>query len=595
MNTELRQEEKRWCSLCFANNRDINGIICASELSSHYECNHALQRNKWPVTIKQKAYSVRYVNDEPFIYDHNAPSNLPLTDIYLTHQASDYDIIQRIQRNIRYPLAWYGRPIRPIKNEYAWSIRTVWSDACKSSNAPIKKLTNYKDLMNKLESEYPEVLDDVLCRTPSNINDLTFKSKALQIIKELKKCWAWKQPFMYPVDEKLHCAPDYYKIIPYPMDLGTLKQLIDSDQITQSKAFCSKMMSIWKNAQIYNPKEHPIHILSKKCESESRRLFDKYLLDQDENNANIACIHYEDNKRKALLCGVCLRTLVFLIWIDGRNGKNIKCNHCQREIEDVSFGYYHCNGIEHDHEPISICTSCAEKYYESKQICDLPFYGLWIDVCFDRQQLWYEAIVCHQESNQIFYNLVYSTSTLINIDECDETVATITSESDPLAFEIDANHSLCFNRGQLNEDHSLLTFIDCKDEKNGNEYKKVCGSYNVFRMVISSKRQVKPTCSQCNSKMMFMRKNMIPSKDAVGKISCNLHKDYYGRQKSMDPCLRCSSFSAFEYDNAFNIEAVSFYFSCTKCRNFHICGGYVYFCVSCILSESFNDTLTVVH
>ena len=198
---------------------------------------------------------------------------------------------------------------------------------------------------------------------------------------------------------------------------------------------------------------------------------------------------------------------------------------------------------------------------KSYLVLNLPFYGLWIDLCFDYKQIWYEAIVCHQESNQIFYNLVYSTSQQINVSECNETVAIVNSESNPLTFEIDTNRLLCFNRGQLNEDRSVLTFIDSKDTKNSNLYKKVT-----------------PKCGNCDSEMLFMRKQMVPSHDIIsGQICCNLHKDYYQRNDSMDPSLRCSSFNAFHYENEYNIETVSFYFCCIQCQDFYICAGYVYF------------------
>jgi len=330
--------------------------------------------------------------------------------------------------------------------------------------------------------------DDVFHRTPPNVASLNFKTKALRIIKEIKQCQQWIKPFREPVDEQKENASNYYKIIKNPMDIGSLKHLIESNVVTTSKDFASKLMSIWSNAMLFNPKQHKIHQYAIKCKIESIRLLEKYKM----RKKNV-----ENQKNKSL--------------ID----------------------------------------------------------GLWIDLCFDAEDLWFEAIVCHQTENRIFYRLVYSTS-MSDTTQCPQTAATIISHN-PMVFELDKKKRYSFSRGQLEGNNDILRFIDIEDENNSNLYKKV---------------SIK--CNACHSEMVFMRKQTLPSNASPDHgIFCDVHNEYYQKNECMEPQLRCSSFSAFKYDvsSKNRIQDIAFYFTCVQCEEFDICGG----CILIKMEQEFKQ------
>ncbi|KPM06423.1 Bromodomain-containing protein 2 [Sarcoptes scabiei] len=88
------------------------------------------------------------------------------------------------------------------------------------------------------------------------------------IIKELlsKKHESYAWPFHAPVDvEKLNLH-DYHEIIKQPMDLGTVKQKLDSRQYRKPDDFAADVRLIFTNCYKYNGPEHEVVSMARKLQ-----------------------------------------------------------------------------------------------------------------------------------------------------------------------------------------------------------------------------------------------------------------------------------------------------------------------------------------
>jgi len=61
-------------------------------------------------------------------------------------------------------------------------------------------------------------------------------------------------PFLSPVNEKMSGAPDYYKVIKHPMDLGTIEGKLLGSRYSNFDEFHDDMMLMWNNSYQYNAK-----------------------------------------------------------------------------------------------------------------------------------------------------------------------------------------------------------------------------------------------------------------------------------------------------------------------------------------------------
>lgn len=108
----LRIPKKKWCSICYHNGRDKNGIIDENDVKSHYITKHIAEKNKWPKTEMQKAYFVNFNQEnEPILYDNVSTRLLSKrqTDapIFMVHKKTEQDIVRRIDSGEPYAIAWY--------------------------------------------------------------------------------------------------------------------------------------------------------------------------------------------------------------------------------------------------------------------------------------------------------------------------------------------------------------------------------------------------------------------------------------------------------------------------------------------------------
>eukprot|EP00316_Scyphosphaera_apsteinii_P000730 CAMPEP_0119326096 /NCGR_PEP_ID=MMETSP1333-20130426/67457_1 /TAXON_ID=418940 /ORGANISM="Scyphosphaera apsteinii, Strain RCC1455" /LENGTH=559 /DNA_ID=CAMNT_0007334293 /DNA_START=81 /DNA_END=1760 /DNA_ORIENTATION=- len=73
---------------------------------------------------------------------------------------------------------------------------------------------------------------------------------------------AW--PFEKPVDPTRY--PDYYQIVPDPIDLGTIKKRLESGELNDQEDFAEDVRRVWKNCYMYNQDGTDVHRMAKDLE-----------------------------------------------------------------------------------------------------------------------------------------------------------------------------------------------------------------------------------------------------------------------------------------------------------------------------------------
>ncbi|KAI3463638.1 hypothetical protein Pfo_020301 [Paulownia fortunei] len=68
--------------------------------------------------------------------------------------------------------------------------------------------------------------------------------------------------FNKPVDIVKHNIPDYFNVIKHPMDLGTIKSKLLSNQYSKPMDFAADVRLTFKNAMTYNPAGHVVHVMA---------------------------------------------------------------------------------------------------------------------------------------------------------------------------------------------------------------------------------------------------------------------------------------------------------------------------------------------
>jgi hypothetical protein len=90
----------------------------------------------------------------------------------------------------------------------------------------------------------------------------------ITILKELlsKKHAGYAWPFYKPVDASLLGLHDYHEIIKHPMDLGTVKQKMDSRDYRSPEEFAADVRLIFTNCYKYNPPDHDVVAMARKLQ-----------------------------------------------------------------------------------------------------------------------------------------------------------------------------------------------------------------------------------------------------------------------------------------------------------------------------------------
>mmetsp|Transcript_62736 Transcript_62736/g.91966 ORF Transcript_62736/g.91966 Transcript_62736/m.91966 type:complete len:239 (+) Transcript_62736:196-912(+) len=90
----------------------------------------------------------------------------------------------------------------------------------------------------------------------------------LKVLKNHKHGWV----FAEPVDPVALGIPDYFQVIKRPMDLGTVKIMLDNSgnmekedklRIDSPESFEESVMLAFENAMQYNPATHDVHVMAK--------------------------------------------------------------------------------------------------------------------------------------------------------------------------------------------------------------------------------------------------------------------------------------------------------------------------------------------
>ncbi|KAF0686536.1 Aste57867_21666 [Aphanomyces stellatus] len=112
-------------------------------------------------------------------------------------------------------------------------------------------------------------------------------------------------PFNAPVDADLY--PDYYTLIPDPMDLATIEDKILGDEYDEMTFFVDDVQLVWKNCFAYNGEVAPIAAMARKLSATFDRLVHDYIESttpfKDEDTCRVCRTHY--CKDLLLLCDRC--------------------------------------------------------------------------------------------------------------------------------------------------------------------------------------------------------------------------------------------------------------------------------------------------
>lgn len=94
---------------------------------------------------------------------------------------------------------------------------------------------------------------------PNVIEALEFGHKIIQDLRKHKLAY----PFLSPVDPVALKIPDYFDVIKEPMDLGTVKERLESNFYGSVQEFIEDTRLIWSNAMLYNRPDSDVHQMAK--------------------------------------------------------------------------------------------------------------------------------------------------------------------------------------------------------------------------------------------------------------------------------------------------------------------------------------------
>ena len=120
------------------------------------------------------------------------------------------------------------------------------------------------------EEDFEEVENDVKktrskCRSPKSLSEkLKLSHQLVTILREDENGW----PFLYPVDAEQ--IPDYYRVIPNPMDLSTIEKKLKSGKYRKLQTFIDDVELIFLNCRHYNQSRAP----ASKAGVRLKKLFD---------------------------------------------------------------------------------------------------------------------------------------------------------------------------------------------------------------------------------------------------------------------------------------------------------------------------------
>ncbi|KAK5273324.1 Transcriptional activator spt7 [Exophiala xenobiotica] len=128
----------------------------------------------------------------------------------------------------------------------------------------IARLDEHRSMVHASESELRALMSEVRKNrskwaSEDKIGQEELYESAEKVLTELKAHTEHSFPFLNPVKKK--DAPDYYLIIKYPMDLGTMTKKLKQLAYKSKKEFVDDLTQIWKNCLRFN--SSPDHIFRK--------------------------------------------------------------------------------------------------------------------------------------------------------------------------------------------------------------------------------------------------------------------------------------------------------------------------------------------
>lgn len=94
---------------------------------------------------------------------------------------------------------------------------------------------------------------------PNVIEALEYGRKVIQDLRKHKYAY----PFLKPVDPVALKIPDYFDVIKEPMDLGTVKERLDTNYYASVQDFIEDTRLIWSNAMTYNHPDSDVYKMAK--------------------------------------------------------------------------------------------------------------------------------------------------------------------------------------------------------------------------------------------------------------------------------------------------------------------------------------------
>ncbi|KAG2678628.1 hypothetical protein I3843_11G010300 [Carya illinoinensis] len=138
--------------------------------------------------------------------------------------------------------------------------------------------------------------EPVKLAAPANTSNALLMEKCKTLL-DLTRSHQYGWVFNEPVDVVKLKIPDYFTVIKYPMDLGTVKSKIASGGYLSPLEFAADVRLTFSNAMTYNPPGNDVHImaktLSKFFEARWKAIEKKLSLTTDEQSVPRAADHVE--------------------------------------------------------------------------------------------------------------------------------------------------------------------------------------------------------------------------------------------------------------------------------------------------------------
>lgn len=156
-----------------------------------------------------------------------------------------------------------------LKDGYYEPVTEEEYEKFKQENPDLAKYFEEEDAIEKLP--VPEVPES------AQIYD-NWEKAAKRLMNTLwKHNTAWI--FYEPVDPEKLNVPDYYDIIKNPMDLGTIKAKLSSNQYTSMRDFVQDVQLVFDNCILYNGESSSVSQMCKSVREEFHKLYDNLSID----------------------------------------------------------------------------------------------------------------------------------------------------------------------------------------------------------------------------------------------------------------------------------------------------------------------------